>query len=70
MQDLSGLLLDGSDWVLQDAWAINDNGQIVGCGTNPAGSDHAFLLTPVPEPSTLALLFAGAVGLLIWRRWR
>jgi len=23
----------------------------------------------IPEPGTLALLIAGAVGLLFWRRW-
>jgi probable HAF family extracellular repeat protein len=46
----------GAGWVLKDAVGINDFGQIVGNGTNPAGDAHAFLLTPTPEPAALALL--------------
>ena len=36
---------------------------------NPRGKWDAFLLTPIPEPSTFVLLAAGAVGLLgfAWR---
>ena len=37
-----------SGWTLQEATAINDTGQIVGVGVNPAGQPHAFLLNPVP----------------------
>lgn len=40
---------------LFQATGINDSGEIVANGRGPSG-DHAFLLTPVPEPSTLALL--------------
>jgi probable HAF family extracellular repeat protein len=70
MTDLNSLIPAGSGWTLTDANAINDNGQIVGYGTNPSGQTDAFLLTPTPEPSTLALLGAGAIGLLgfAWRR--
>jgi probable HAF family extracellular repeat protein len=48
MQDLNSLLPAGSGWVLKTAYAINDNGQIVGFGGVPGGADHAFLLTPHP----------------------
>jgi probable HAF family extracellular repeat protein len=68
MQDLNDLIDPESAWTLQRAYAINNSGQIVGC--NDVGG--AFLLTPIPEPSTIALLFAGGVCLLAfaWRRHR
>ena len=69
---MNNLLVPGSGWVLTSAAAINDNGQIVGEGEGPSGYPHAFLLTPVPEPSGLALLGVGAGGFLAfaWRRRR
>jgi len=54
MKDLNTLIDPTSGWTLQYANAINDSGQIVGVGSH--GSQRAFLLTPVPEPSTLVLL--------------
>jgi probable HAF family extracellular repeat protein len=70
MTDLNTLIPSDSGWTLEEASGINDSGWIVGYGTNPSGQTHAFLLTAVPEPSTLALLAAGAIGLLgfAWRR--
>jgi probable HAF family extracellular repeat protein len=70
--DLNTMIDSSSGWTLEEATAINDSGQIVGNGTNPAGQTHAFLLTPTPEPSTLTLLLTGAVSLLAyaWRRRR
>jgi hypothetical protein len=63
MQDLTSLLdASGAGWSLEFAIEINDSGQITGVGINPAGMTHAFLLTPVPEPSTLAL---GGLSLLL-----
>ena len=56
MKDLNTLLLPGSDWWLQVATDINNNGQICGYGINPTGQQDIFVLTPVPEPSTFALL--------------
>ena len=51
---------------LSDARAINDNGLITGSIRFANGETQAFLMTPVPEPSTVLML---AVGLLIlWLR--
>ena len=70
MNDLNSLISPTSGWDLEDATGINDSGQICGYGVNPAGQADAFLLTPVPEPSTIALLLASATCLLAfaWRR--
>jgi probable HAF family extracellular repeat protein len=56
MIDLNSVLepISGRNWMLYTATAINDRGQIVGTGLL-SGSQRAFLLTPVPEPSTLIL---------------
>ena len=57
----------GTGWLLIDAYAINDIGQIVGYGVeiNDPQNSLAFLLTPttVPEPSTWAMLLLGFAGL-------
>ena len=51
-------------WYLEYAQGINDNGWIVGNAHNSiTGLDHAFLLTPVPEPETYAMFLAG-LGLM------
>ena len=67
MVDLNTLIDPSSGWLLNDANAINNVGQILGYGT-VGGQWHAFLLTPVPEPASAALAAAGAVGLLVFRR--
>jgi len=71
MIDLNSVL-DGSGagWTLEVATALNDNGQIVGYGVNPSGQTDAFLLNPVPEPSTCAMLIGGLglFGLVVRRR--
>jgi probable HAF family extracellular repeat protein len=69
--DLNTLLPQDSGWTLYEAYSINDNGWIVGCGLNsPTGSGHAFLLGPIPEPCTLALLALGGLAALRRRRAR
>ena len=66
MYNLSDLIPPDSGWQLIRATDINNNGWIVGYGTNPEGEPHAFLL--VPEPATLSLLAIG--GLALMRRKR
>jgi probable HAF family extracellular repeat protein len=70
MQDLNSLIAPAPGWTLVEATAINDRGQIVGFGVNPDGQGRAFLLTPTPEPCTLALLAGGAIGLAACARRR
>ena len=60
MHDLNSLIDPSAGWVLTEARAINDRGQIVGYGVI-GGHTHAFLMTPVPEPSALILACAAAI---------
>jgi probable HAF family extracellular repeat protein len=50
MTDLNSLIPSGTGWVLSEADAINNNGQIVGWGFLN-GKMHAFLVTPGTSPS-------------------
>jgi len=45
MKDLNKLIPTGSGWVLQQAFGINNAGQIVGTGTHN-GQSRGFLLSP------------------------
>jgi probable HAF family extracellular repeat protein len=67
MTDLNDLIPSG--WELTSATAINNLGQITGTGYHN-GKDCPFLLTPVPEPSTIALLLTATIGGLLWWRRR
>jgi probable HAF family extracellular repeat protein len=67
MVDLNTLLPENSGWVLRGAWAINDRGQIVG-GGEIGGEQRAYLLTSIPEPSTIAQF--GVILLLVSARRR
>jgi probable HAF family extracellular repeat protein len=51
-------------WGLSDGYAINDAGDIVG-DVFTGSSYEAYLLTPTPEPGSLAILAAGGIGLLL-----
>ncbi len=64
LNDFLSLSEVNAGWVLDKANGINDNGWIVGnAHNNLTGVDHAFLLTPVPEPETYALFMTG-LGLM------
>lgn len=71
MNDLNDLIAGDSGWVLSSAESINDLGQIVGNGIHN-GNNRAFLLTPVPEPSTLALFCMSFISIIAftWRQRR
>lgn len=65
MRDLNALLdASGAGWTLEAAYGISDRGFITGYGTID-GEPRAFLLTPVPEPASLAL---GTIALARRRR--
>jgi hypothetical protein len=53
-------LADGD--YLTNAKAINDLGQIVAT----SASGNAYLLSPVPEPSSIVLLCGAGVGGIFW----
>lgn len=61
MSDLNALADAGPGWVITDALAISDSGQIAGRACNDFVGCRAVLLAPVPEPHALALLLAGLV---------
>ncbi len=73
-----GFLYDGTTWTTVDypgaqatlLFYNNDFGQAAGYWVDQNGVFHSLLLTPVPEPSSLALLAFGTVTLAGWRRWK
>jgi probable HAF family extracellular repeat protein len=60
---LSTLIAPGSSWFGLDAQAISNTGYITGTGRFN-GAEHAFLLTPVPEPASFVLAMAGFAGII------
>ena len=73
--DLNSLSPADSGWTLQNAYAINQDGQIVGTGIID-GETHAFLATDppataVPEPdSVLGTLVLGVFSMGAWLKRR
>jgi len=67
--DLNTLIDGSSGWTIDDAMAINDQGQIAAEANQPGEDYHAVLLTPIetPEPSSFGLLLAGIIGLAAMR---
>jgi probable HAF family extracellular repeat protein len=70
MVDLNTLIPTNSGWRLTWATGINDEGQIIGGGYNPSGESDAFLLTPIPEPSSSVLALFGASLAVLSARWK
>jgi uncharacterized membrane protein len=61
--DLNALLDEsGNGWLLERANAINNQGWIVGQGVNAQGKPRGFLLIPIPEPSSAAIVCFGLIG--------
>jgi probable HAF family extracellular repeat protein len=69
MLNVNNLVLNGKGYVVREALAINNAGEIVGTATY-GNQTHAVLLTPVPEPGMFVLFGIGAVSLFGygWRR--
>ena len=68
MIDLNTRIDPQSGWTLEVAKGINDAGEIVGNGSHN-GDYHAFLLTPIPEPSTFTLLGISVIAIFSFRFW-
>ena len=66
MTDLNTLVNLKNGIYLGNATGINDRGQIIANGSD----GHAYLLSPVPEPETYAMLLAGLglMGFMAHRR--
>ena len=73
MQDLNNLLDLGNPlntgWTITEGRGINDSFGMTGYGTYN-GQTRAFLMAPVPEPGTLALLGLGLPLGLAWLKRR
>lgn len=65
LADLNSLIDPALGWDLAIAYDINEHGQITGLGVIN-GKARAFLMTPVPEPSTAILSAAGLSALAAW----
>ena len=72
MWDLQDMIDPASGWTLTEANAINENGWIVGSGMLDGHSGgRAFLLTPIPEPSSLivwSVLGGLGIATTLWRK--
>ncbi len=68
MLDLNSLVPADSGWILNEAFSINDAGQILGraCLQGDCVDVRLDLVSAVPEPSAWMLLIGG-LGLLAWR---
>ena len=72
MQDLNLLIPSSAGITLTSAVGIDAEGDIIAYGTDAAGESHEYLLTPaespVPEPSSLAVMASMVVALAIYQR--
>lgn len=67
MTDINTLLPPDSGWIISGISGINNYGQICGYGGNPQGQSRSFLLSPIPEPTTILLLALG--GMLLRNKY-
>jgi len=67
MIDLNTLIDPATGWIIEDAVAINDLGQIAAtaCRNGVCQAVRLDEISPVPEPSACALLLAGLAGLAL-----
>jgi hypothetical protein len=63
---LDNLVGAGFGYRFETVTGINDAGQIVGYGVNGGGLADGFLLTPIPEPSSLFLISMSILVLSSW----
>ena len=60
--NLNNQLAPGSGWVLEQAYAINNAGQIVGYGDYNTDNYHGYILTPIPPGSPTLTLVVNGLG--------
>jgi probable HAF family extracellular repeat protein len=60
IQDLNSLVDPSLNWMIGNAFAVNNSGQIAAEGVQPGKPEHALLLTPVPEPPSILIPFCAA----------
>lgn len=63
MYDLNDYLRTTGDFYIDEAWEINNLGQIAGRARLGNGEYRAVILTPVPEPTAFVLATIGALAL-------
>lgn len=66
--DLNSLIDADLGYTLIEATDINNHGQITCLGVNSAGERRGFLLTPVPEPTTIGVMAMASLGLMRRKR--
>jgi probable HAF family extracellular repeat protein len=64
--DLNSMVPASSGWHLAAATEINDSGQIIGSGFLN-GETRAFVMTPIPEPRSIALVALATSAILLFR---
>jgi len=70
MFDINDMLQPGSGWTLTSAMGINAHRQVIALGYNSVGEYRAVLLTPMPEPSSIAAFMASGMLLGLWLKRR
>lgn len=61
-------IINQNGWQFMSANAINSHGWITGYGKNPSGQESGFLLIPIPEPSSIAILICATIFALHFRK--